>query len=177
MAFEENFTTMRLLQIAKGNLMKISKDCVVTLEYTITDTAQNMLDSGADPLIYLHGGYNDIFAKIEKELENKTVGDSITVQLTPKESFGEYDESLVSIEERGEFDDQIFVGEQFVEIIEDEDDALEDQKISYTIKEITKDNVTLDGNHPLAGIDVIFTAKVLDIRKATAKEIKEEHAR
>ena len=157
--------------------MTISKNSVVTLEYTITDTAKNLLDSGADPLIYLHGGYNDVFAKIEQSLDGKTVGDSITVQLTPKESFGEYDDSLVSIEERGEFDDNIYVGEQFVEMIEDDDDEEEDQKISYTIKEITKDNVTLDGNHPLAGIDVIFTATVLAVRKATAKEIKEEHAR
>jgi len=157
--------------------MTISKNSVVTLEYTITDTTKNLLDSGADPLIYLHGGYNDVFAKIEQALDGKTVGDSITVQLTPKESFGEYDDSLVSIEERGEFDDNIYVGEQFVEMIEDEDDEEEDQKISYTIKEITKDNVTLDGNHPLAGIDVIFTATVLAVRKATAKEIKEEHAR
>jgi FKBP-type peptidyl-prolyl cis-trans isomerase SlyD len=157
--------------------MTISKNSVVTLEYTITDTAKNLLDSGADPLIYLHGGYNDVFAKIEQALEGKTVGDSITVQLTPKESFGEYDDSLVTIEERGEFDDNIYVGEQFVEVIEDEDEAVEDQKISYTIKEITKDNVTLDGNHPLAGLDVIFTGTVLAVRKATAKEIKEEHAR
>ena len=155
----------------------ISKNSVVTLDYTITDTAKNLLDSGADPLIYLHGGYNDVFAKIEQALDGKKVGDSITVQLTPKESFGEYDESLVTIEDRSEFDDQISVGEQFVEIIEDEDDAIEDQNISYTIKEITKDKVTLDGNHPLAGIDVIFKAKVLDVRKATAKEIKDEHAR
>lgn len=157
--------------------MTISKNSVVTLEYTITDTTKNLLDSGADPLIYLHGGYNDVFAKIEQALDGKTVGDSITVQLTPKESFGEYDDSLVSIEERGEFDDNIYVGEQFVEMIEDDDDEEEDQKISYTIKEITKDNVTLDGNHPLAGIDVIFTATVLAVRKASAKEIKEEHAR
>ena len=157
--------------------MTISKNSVVTLEYTITDTTKNLLDSGADPLIYLHGGYNDVFAKIEKELDGKTVGDSITVQLTPKESFGEYDDSLVTIEERGEFDDNIYVGEQFIEVIEDEDEAVEDQKISYTVKEITKENVTLDGNHPLAGIDVIFTATVLAVRKATAKEIKDEHAR
>ncbi|WP_041959564.1 FKBP-type peptidyl-prolyl cis-trans isomerase [Sulfurospirillum arsenophilum] len=157
--------------------MTISKNSVVTLEYTITDTTKNLLDSGADPLIYLHGGYNDVFAKIEQALDGKTVGDSIKVQLTPKESFGEYDDSLVTIEERGEFDDNIYVGEQFIEVIEDEDEAVEDQKISYTIKEITKDNVTLDGNHPLAGIDVIFTATVLAVRKATAKEIKDEHAR
>lgn len=157
--------------------MTISKNSVVTLEYTITDTTKNLLDSGADPLIYLHGGYNDVFAKIEQALDGKTVGDSISVQLTPQESFGEYDDSLVTIEERGEFDDNIYVGEQFIEVIEDEDEAVEDQKISYTVKEITKDNVTLDGNHPLAGIDVIFTATVLAIRKATAKEIKDEHAR
>jgi FKBP-type peptidyl-prolyl cis-trans isomerase SlyD len=157
--------------------MTITKNTVVTLEYTITDTEKNLLDSGAEPLIYLHGGYNDVFAKIEKELDGKKVGDTIKVQLTPKESFGEYDDSLVSVEARSEFDDQIFVGEQFVEIIEDEFDEENDQKISYTIKEITKDEVTLDGNHPLAGIDVVFKAKVLDIRKATAKEIKEEHAR
>ncbi|WP_333803911.1 FKBP-type peptidyl-prolyl cis-trans isomerase [Sulfurospirillum sp.] len=157
--------------------MTISKNTVVTLEYTITDTEKNLLDSGAEPLIYLHGGYNDVFAKIEKELDGKKVGDTIKVQLTPKESFGEYDDSLVSVEARSEFDDQIFVGEQFVEIIEDEFDEENDQKISYTIKEITKDEVTLDGNHPLAGIDVVFKAKVLDVRKATAKEIKEEHAR
>lgn len=155
----------------------ITKNSVVTLDYTITDTQNALLDSGADPLIYLHGGYNDIFSKIEKALDGKKVGDSITVQLTPKESFGEYDASLVTVEDRSEFDDQIFVGEQFVEVVEEEDEAIEDQKISYTIKEITKDKVTLDGNHPLAGIDIIFKAKVLDVRKATAKEIKEEHAR
>ncbi|MDD2382652.1 MAG: peptidylprolyl isomerase [Sulfurospirillaceae bacterium] len=156
--------------------MNISKNSVVTLEYTIKDTEGHLLDSGADPLIYLHGGYNDIFTKIEKELDGKKVGDSIEVALNPKESFGEYDKSLVSVEERGEFDDQIFVGEQFVEIIEG--DELEDeQKISYTIKEITKDTVTLDGNHPLAGIDVIFKATILAVRKATALEIKAEHAR
>ena len=156
--------------------MNISKNSVVTLEYTIKDTEGHVLDSGTDPLIYLHGGYNDIFAKIEKELDGKKVGESIQVALSPKESFGEYDESLVSVEERGEFDDQIFVGEQFVEIIE-EDEFEDEQKISYTIKEITKDTVTLDGNHPLAGIDVIFRATILAIRKATALEIKAEHAR
>ena len=55
--------------------MTISKNSVVTLEYTITDTTKNLLDSGADPLIYLHGGYNDVFAKIEQALDGKTVGE------------------------------------------------------------------------------------------------------
>jgi len=155
-------------------MMTIVKNSVVTLDYTITDTQKNLLDSGSEPLIYLHGGYKDVFEKIEKALEGKKVGDTICVQLTPKESFGVYDEALVVVEERGEFDDNIFVGEQFTEVIED--DFEEDQKISYTIKEITDESVTLDGNHPLAGIDIIFSATVLAIRKANAKEIKAEHA-
>ncbi len=64
--------------------MTIVKNSVVTLDYTITDTQKNLLDSGSEPLIYLHGGYKDVFEKIEKALEGKKVGDTICVQLTPK---------------------------------------------------------------------------------------------
>lgn len=155
--------------------MTITKNCVVTLDYSVTDTQKNILDSGAEPLIYLHGGYSDIFEKLELALEGKKVGDNVVVQLTPKESFGEYDSDLIVVEGRSEFDDKIFVGEQFEEIIEDEDEG--DQEITYTITEIKDETVTLDGNHPLAGIEIIFDATVVNVRKATAKEIKQEHAR
>lgn len=152
----------------------MTKNSVVTLEYYIEDLQNNILDSGEESLIYLHGGYNDIFPKLEQALEGKKVGDTITVQLTPKESFGEYDDELVSMEDRSEFDDNLCVGEQFIVSMDDSDD--EAQKISYTVTDIKEDKVTLDGNHPLAGLEVVFYATVLDIRKATAQEIKEKHA-
>lgn len=152
----------------------MTKNSVVTLEYYIEDLQNNILDSGEESLIYLHGGYNDIFPKLEQALEGKKVGDTITVPLTPKESFGEYDDELVSMEDRSEFDDNLFVGEQFIVSMDDSDD--EAQKISYTVTDIKEDKVTLDGNHPLAGLEVVFYATVLDIRKATAQEIKEKHA-
>ncbi|MBV5279561.1 MAG: FKBP-type peptidyl-prolyl cis-trans isomerase [Campylobacteraceae bacterium] len=152
----------------------MTKNSVVTLEYYIEDLQHNILDSGEESLIYLHGGYNDIFPKLEQALEGKKVGDTITVQLTPKESFGEYDNELVSMEDRSEFDDNLCVGEQFIVSMDDSDD--EAQKISYTVTDIKEDKVTLDGNHPLAGLEVVFYATVLDIRKATAQEIKEKHA-
>lgn len=155
--------------------MTISANCVVTLDYSVCDTQKNLLDSGAEPLVYLHGGYNDIFAKVEDALEGKKVGDAVVVHLSAMESFGEYNADLIVVEKRSEFDDDIFVGEQFEEIFEDDDE--EEQVITYTIKEISEDSVTLDGNHPLAGIDIIFDATVIEVRKATAKEIKEEHAR
>lgn len=155
--------------------MTISKNCVVTLEYSITDTQKNILDEGDDSLVYLHGGYGNIFSKLEQALEGKKVDDIIVVELTPKESFGEYDKELVSTEERSEFDDDLFVSEQFIVSMDDNDD--EAQKISYTVTEIKDNTVTLDGNHPLAGKDVIFSATILDVRKASAKEIKEKCAR
>lgn len=153
--------------------MIIAKNCVATLKYTITDKQKNLLDSGADPLIYLHGGYGDIFTKLENALEGKKVGESILVELSPQESFGVYDKSLVTVEARSEFDEHIFIGEQFIEESEDEEN---EGGLSFTITNITEDEVTLDGNHPLAGIDVIFSATVLAIRKANAKEIKAQHA-
>jgi len=154
--------------------MKISKDCVVTLEYNLLDTQNFPLDPGTEPLIYLHGNYDDLFPKVEEALEGKQEGDHIVVKLSPKESFGEYDDTLVVTQPRSEFDDKIFVGEQFEEIIEDE--LGEDESILYTIKEITQETVTLDGNHPFAGIDLIFKATVNEVRKATQEEIEERYA-
>ncbi|MBV5279642.1 MAG: peptidylprolyl isomerase [Campylobacteraceae bacterium] len=155
--------------------MIITKNCVVTLDYSVSDTEKNIIDSGVQPLIYLHGGYDDIFKKLELALEGKQIGDNIVVHMTPTESFGEYDEDLVVVEAKSEFDDKIFVGEQFEEIIEDEEEG--ELEITYRITQINEDTVTLDGNHPLAGLDIIFDATVMEVRKASAKEIKEEHAR
>ena len=66
--------------------MIITKNCRVTLDYTVFDTENNLLDSGAQPLIYLHGGYGDVFEKIEKALEGKSIGESIHIQLSPKDA-------------------------------------------------------------------------------------------
>jgi len=156
--------------------MKITKNCVVTLSYRVLDKKGTPLDTGDEPLVYLHGGYNDVFEKVEKALEGKSVGDEIEVALSHKESFGEYDENLVVTQPREEFDAHLHVGEQFEEIIEDELSG-EEETIIYLVKEITKEHVVLDGNHPFAGIDVVFHGVVADVRQATKEEIKEQYAR
>lgn len=156
--------------------MKISKNSVVTLSYRVVDKKGNLLDTGDEPLIYLHGGYGDVFAKVEKELEGKSVGDEVEVALLAKESFGEFDEELIVTQPRSDFDEHIHVGEQFEEIIEDELSG-EEESIIYLVKEVTKEHVVLDGNHPFAGIDIVFHGIVADVRKATKEEIKEQYAR
>ncbi len=156
--------------------MKIAKNCVVTLRYRVEDKKGTILDAGEELLVYLHGGYHDVFEKVEHSLEGKKRGDEIEVALKAKESFGEYDETLLITQPRSDFDEHIHVGEVFEEIIEDELSG-EEESIGYLVKEVTKEHVILDGNHPFAGRDVIFYGNVIDIRNATKEEIKQQYAR
>lgn len=150
--------------------MIITKNCLVTLDYTVFDTENNLLDSGAQPLIYLHGGYGDVFEKIEKALEGKSIGESIHIQLSPKDAFGEYKQELVLIEDRTQFEDDLEVG-QSVEMVFSEG---EDEEIilTYSVVEILEDKVILDANHPLAGVTIIFDGTVIGLREATSDEIE-----
>jgi FKBP-type peptidyl-prolyl cis-trans isomerase SlyD len=122
---------------------------------------------------YLHGGYRGIFMNIETALEGKQVGDALRVKLQPEEAFGEYDADLVTVEPRHLFPENIEVGMQF-ERAGDEEEGEED--MLFTITDIAGDKVVVDGNHPLAGIALIFSCTVSGVRAATADEIEHGHA-
>ncbi|HWV17126.1 MAG TPA: peptidylprolyl isomerase [Rhodocyclaceae bacterium] len=151
--------------------MQITKDTVVTLEYRVTDSDGGLVDDGKHPLTYLHGGYGGIFDRIEVELQGKDVGDKLEVKLQPEEAFGDYDESLIAIEPRSLFPDNIEVGMQFERGSEDE----EDDGLLYTITDIADDKVVVDGNHPLAGQSLVFSCTVTDVRQASAEELSHGH--
>ncbi|WP_041963418.1 FKBP-type peptidyl-prolyl cis-trans isomerase [Sulfurospirillum cavolei] len=156
--------------------MNIQKNRVVTLSYQLFDASDRQpLDTGDEPLVYLHGGYGDLFEKVEHALENKEIGDEVTLVLSAKESFGEYDENLVVTQPRSDFDEHVHVGEQFEEIVEDE--VGDDESVLYLVSEVTKEHVILDGNHPFAGKEILFHAIVADVREASKEEIKEQYAR
>ena len=111
------------------------------------------------------------FPRIEEELHGKEVGATLKVKLEPEEAFGEYDAELVNIETRNLFPDQIEVGMQFERGgNEDEEDML------FTITEIAGDKVVVDGNHPLAGMSLVFACTVTEVRLATAEELAHGHA-
>ncbi|MCD8477999.1 MAG: peptidylprolyl isomerase [Sulfurospirillum sp.] len=151
--------------------MTIAKNCLVTLDYTLFDTHNTLIDSGANPLIYLHGGYGDVFESIEKALEGKSVGDSIHLELSPKDSFGERQDTLVLVEDRALFDEAIAVGDEMEMVFgEGEEDEM---MMSYTITHIDEDKVVLDANHSLAGMSVVFDGTVIGVREATSEEIEQ----
>ena len=147
---------------------KVLKNTVVTLDYNVVDTDGELVDEGREALVYLHGGYDDIFPKIEEALHGKKIGESVTVRLQPDEAFGEYDPNLVQVEPRDDFPRELEVGMMLEGAPEGSSD---DDFIIYRVTDIAKDKVVLDGNHPLAGNALVFTCTVTAVRVASVEEI------
>jgi FKBP-type peptidyl-prolyl cis-trans isomerase SlyD len=153
--------------------MKIAKDTVVSLRYELIDLSGGaVLEKSNDPISYVHGGYDGIFPTVEEALHGKNVGDKVSVKMEPDDAFGEYDHDLVRVESRDMFPKDIEVGMQLEGGAEDDDD--EDYML-YTVVEITDKEVTVDGNHPLAGKTLNFNATVTDVRAATREELDHGH--
>lgn len=145
--------------------MQISRNHVVTLRYQVSDRDGQVVDAGQEPLVYLHGGYGGVFDALEVALQGKSVADTFSVALTADEAFGEYDEDLVSVEPRDAFPANIQVGTQ-VELDDEEGESM-----LFSVTDISGDTVTINGNHPLCGLDLVFAGTVVAVRPATAKEI------
>ena len=145
---------------------RIAPGCVVSLEIVMHDAQDELIHSSAAPLEYLHGGYGGVFEAIERAVEGKATGDSVRVQLEPEDAFGEYDADLVRLESRNRYGEGLATG------MEVEDAFGGDEPRTYIVTDLADDKVVLDGNHPLAGIALRFTCKVLSVRKATEEEIE-----
>ena len=146
----------------------ITRNCVVTLAYTVVDVDGNTIDAGREPLTYLHGGYNAIFLPVEAALHGKAVGDSVAVKLQPADAFGEYDPELVQIVPVEELPQPLSVGMQIEGVPEG---GSADESFFATVTDIADGKAVVDGNHPLAGIALVFAATVQAVRQATAAEL------
>jgi FKBP-type peptidyl-prolyl cis-trans isomerase SlyD len=153
--------------------MKIEKDTVVSLSYELIDlSGGEVLEKSTDPISYVHGGYDGIFPTVEEALQGKNVGDKVAVKMEPDDAFGEYDHDLVRVESRDMFPKDIEVGMQLEGGAEDDD---EEDYMLYTVVEVTDKEVTVDGNHPLAGKTLNFNATVTGVRAATREELDHGH--
>jgi FKBP-type peptidyl-prolyl cis-trans isomerase SlyD len=147
---------------------KIIRNTVVTGTCTVVDFDGNMIDEGKVPLSYVHGGYNSIFVPVEAALHGKSIGDLVSVKLQPADAFGEFDPALVQIVAVEELPQPLTVGMQ-IEV--NAEDGGEEESFFMTVTDIADGKAVLDGNHPLAGIALIFTFTVQGIRQATEEEI------
>ncbi len=147
--------------------MNISKDTAVTISYKVTTPQGKPLDAGN--LAYLHGGYENIFPKVEAALEGQAAGFATTLDLAVEDAFGARDESLVRTIPNSEVPPGVKVGGQLQGVGND------GQPQVFNVVKIKGPEVHLDGNHPLAGQALRFSCKVTDVRAASPEEIAHRH--
>ncbi len=152
-------------------MLIIGNNTVVSIHYKLTDADGNLLDESTEgPLSYLHGA-NGIIPGLEKELAGKTTGDKFQVTITPDEAYGERQPEMVQQAPRSAFpaDMEIEVGMQF-------NAGTEGGERSVAVTEVGDDTVTIDGNHPLAGLTLHFEGNIDQVREATEEELAHGHA-
>ncbi|MEM8593829.1 MAG: peptidylprolyl isomerase [Pseudomonadota bacterium] len=151
--------------------MKIAKDAVVSMHYTLKNPAGEIVDSseGQEPLVFLQG-HGNIIPGLEAAIEGKAVGDTLDVTIPPAEGYGDRHDELVQKAPLNAFEgiDDLAVGMQL--------EAMTEQgPVPVHITAIEGDEVTVDGNHQLAGVELNFNIKVENIREATADELEHGH--
>ncbi len=149
--------------------MNIQKNCAVTLNYKVRDALGKLLESSDDPMVYLHGGYGNTFAKVEAALEGQTIGFHTVLDLQPADAFGERDEALMLTIPKSEFPAGVKLGGQLQGQGDDGHPRV------YTVLKIKGNQVMLDGNHPMAGKALRFELTVRDVRAASDEEIAHGH--
>ncbi|HZJ03439.1 MAG TPA: peptidylprolyl isomerase [Thermoleophilia bacterium] len=151
--------------------MKAERGTIVTIHYDLTDAEGTVLDSskGGEPLSYLHG-YGSIVKGLERELEGREPGQKTEVTLAPEDAYGERSPEAMMEVPRSEFPEGM-EPEPGMTVQADTPGGA----VYLQVNGVTEDQVTLDGNHPLAGKTLHFDVEVTDVRAATDAE--EEKAR
>jgi FKBP-type peptidyl-prolyl cis-trans isomerase SlyD len=153
--------------------LMIGDNLVVSMHYKLTDNDGNVIDSseGSEPLTYLHGAGN-IIPGLEKALVGKTEGSSLQVSIEPAEGYGEPMEELIQVAPKSAFQ-----GVEAVEVGMSFEAQGPDGSIQHiVVKNVDGDEVTIDANHPLAGVPLNFDIEILSVRDATEEEISHQHA-
>ena len=152
----------------------VAKDKVVAIDYTLTNPEGEVLDTsrgqGGEPLTYLHGAGN-IIPGLEQALEGKNPGDTVQATIPPERAYGNKDPKMVQAVPRRMFGgaQDIRVGQRF------QAQNPQGHTRVVTIVGIDPEQVTVDANHPLAGVTLNFDVTVIDVRDATPEELSHGH--
>lgn len=151
--------------------MQIEKNRVVQIHYTLKDSKGEILDSseGQSPLPYIHG-IGALIPGLENQLSGKQAGDKFTAVVAPADGYGTYDKDQVfQVPADG------FTGEGEIEVGMQVQLDTEDGPAIATVTKVEGEEVTLDMNHPLAGVQLHFDVEVVEVREATKQELDHGH--
>jgi FKBP-type peptidyl-prolyl cis-trans isomerase SlyD len=149
--------------------MNIANDRVVSINYTLTNAQSQILDAtGIEPFSYLHG-HRNIIPGLEKALDGRNQGDAFSIHIPAAEAYGERSDKLVATVPLDRFSGAASVqpGMQFHAETPDGDMQL------VTVTAVEDNTVTIDGNHPMAGLDLNFDVSVVDVREASKDELQQ----
>ncbi len=167
----QSYIIMSFFKQTKGFLMQVANKHAVSIHYTLTNSAGEQLDSsiGSQPLEYLHG-QGAIIPGLEQALVGKKVGDKFVVSIAAANAYGDYHAEMVQIVPRAMFEgvDNLELGMMFHADVSHGTGVV-------TITKIEGDDITVDGNHPLAGEDLTFDVEVISVRAATEEEWQHKH--
>jgi len=151
--------------------MQVADNMAVSIHYTLTNDDGEVLDSsiGDEALVFLQGSGN-IISGLENAMVGKVAGDKFNVRIAPEDAYGELMEDMIQVISRDMFEgiDDIEVGMQFHADVNSGSGIV-------TVVSIDDDNITIDGNHPLAGLALTFDVEVIDVRPATEEEAAHGH--
>ncbi|MEX1002891.1 MAG: peptidylprolyl isomerase [Crocinitomicaceae bacterium] len=151
--------------------MKVEKNTVVSLNYTLKDSDGRLLDTseGREPLTYLHG-VGALIPGLEKELDEKKQGDQVVAVIPPEAAYGTRKQELLKTVSKDGFqgDEEIKAGMQ-VQLETEQGPAI------AVVQDVKDSDVTLDLNHPLADMTLHFDVKIEEVRPATEEEIQHGH--
>lgn len=145
---------------------------VITFHYTLTDAAGKTLDSsaGGEPFSFMEGA-SQIIPGLEREVLGLDPGTKKKIPVAAADAYGQKNDSLIVTVPKSQLPkgDDILLGDRFK-------GGQEDSAPIYTVTKITDSDVELDGNHPLAGVDLVFDIEITAVRQATEEELAHGHA-
>lgn len=151
--------------------MNITEKCVVSMHYKLTDEAGQLLDESKDvPLAYIHGT-NSLIPGLEKQLDGKSAGDKITATVPPEDGYGPVMPQLIQNLPKNTFQgvEKIEVGMEFEASNEN------NEKMIVRVDAVNGEEITINGNHPLAGKTLNFDVNIVEVREASEEELSHGH--
>ena len=148
--------------------MKITNQTTVTINYKVSEQNGEVLEQTTEnePVVYLQG-LEMMLPAVEEAMEGKIPGDKVKVELKAADAFGERKEDLVTKIPASDFEDasSLNIGQDIIV-------GNGEEEVIMTVVKIEEDNITLDGNHPFSGKDIVFEIEVIEVHKTTDEDLK-----
>ena len=151
--------------------MKIAENKVVVLHYAVSDSEDTLIDSSYDhnPLAIIYGtGY--LIPGLEEALTDRQAGDKFDVEVKADQAYGQrFDDYVQTVPKT------MFADIDVLELGSQLRATTDDGEQTVIVIDVQEDEITVDGNHPLAGIDLKFDVEILEVRDATEDELEHGH--